>query len=64
MVIPTYNGARRNANLTPLLALLLQRFGVPVLLHGLSDDYGRVTSEQVLQRVRPAGERQPAGGAT
>ncbi len=48
VVIPTYNGARRNANLTPLLALLLQRFGVPVLLHGLSDDYGRVTSEQVF----------------
>jgi anthranilate phosphoribosyltransferase len=48
VVIPTYNGARRNANLTPLLALLLQRFGVAVLLHGLSDDYGRVTSEEVL----------------
>ncbi len=48
VVIPTYNGARRNANLTPLLALLLQRFDVPVLLHGLNDDYGRVTSEQIL----------------
>jgi len=48
VVIPTYNGARRHANLTPLLALLLQRFDVPVLLHGLSDDYGRVTSEQIL----------------
>ncbi|MBK7954335.1 MAG: DNA-binding protein YbiB [Candidatus Accumulibacter sp.] len=49
VVIPTYNGARRGANLTPLLALLLQHFGVPVLLHGLSDDYGRVTSEQILR---------------
>ncbi|HRD90537.1 MAG TPA: DNA-binding protein YbiB [Accumulibacter sp.] len=48
IVIPTYNGARRSANLTPLLALLLQRFGVPVLVHGLSDDYGRVTSEQIF----------------
>jgi anthranilate phosphoribosyltransferase len=48
VVIPTYNGARRSANLTPLLALLLQRFGVPVLVHGLSDDYGRVTSEQIF----------------
>ncbi|WP_300456788.1 DNA-binding protein YbiB [Accumulibacter sp.] len=52
VVIPTYNGARRSANLTPLLALLLQRFGVPVLVHGLNDDghtYGRVTSEQIFQ---------------
>lgn len=49
VVIPSYNGARRNANLTPLLALLLQRFGVPVLVHGLSDDYGRVTSEQIFR---------------
>ena len=48
VVIPTYNGARRAANLTPLLALLLQRFGVPVLVHGVSDDYGRVTSEQIF----------------
>lgn len=48
IVIPSYNGARRSANLTPLLALLLQRFGVPVLVHGLSDDYGRVTSEQIF----------------
>lgn len=49
VVIPTYNGARRTANLTPLLGLLLQRYGVPVLLHGLGDDYGRVTSQQILR---------------
>ena len=48
IVIPTYNGARRSANLTPLLALLLQRFGIPVLVHGHSEDYGRVTSEQIF----------------
>jgi hypothetical protein len=62
VVIPTYNGARRNANLTPLLALLLQRYGVPVLLHGLSDDYGRVTSEQVLREygLPPSGSLQEA----
>jgi anthranilate phosphoribosyltransferase len=41
--LPTYNGARKEANLTPLLALLLQRFGVPVLVHGLLEGYGRVT---------------------
>ena len=36
VVLPTYNGARRHPNLTALLALLLARFGVPVLMHGLS----------------------------
>ena len=36
VVIPTYNGARKSANLTPLLALLLQRFGVPVIVHGFA----------------------------
>lgn len=49
LVIPTYNGARRGANLTPLLALLLQRQGIPVLLHGSGDAHGRVTSEEILR---------------
>lgn len=49
VVIPTYNGAHREANLTPLLALLLQRFGIPVLLHGLIESYGRVTTAQILR---------------
>lgn len=62
VVIPTYNGARRAANLTPLLALLLQRHGVPVLLHGVGDDYGRVTSEQVLREygLQPSSSLQQA----
>ena len=34
VVFPSYNGARRHANLLPLLALLLARQGVPVLIHG------------------------------
>lgn len=49
VVIPSYNGARRNANLTPLLALLLQRQRVPVLAHGLGDGHGRVSSEQIFR---------------
>ncbi len=49
VVIPSYNGARKSANLTPLLALLLQRFGVPVLVHGLIEGYGRVTSAQIFR---------------
>jgi len=48
IVIPSYNGARRQGNLTPLLALLLVKLGFPVLLHGVSDDLTRVTSEAVL----------------
>jgi hypothetical protein len=51
VVLPTYNGARKEANLTPLLALLLQRFGVPVLVHGLLEGYGRVTSAQVFREL-------------
>ena len=48
IVIPSYNGARRQANLAPLLALLLSRLGFPVLMHGVSDDATRVTSEAVF----------------
>lgn len=48
VVIPTYNGARRQANLTPLLALLLAREGVPVLVHGPLTDPKRVTTPQVF----------------
>jgi anthranilate phosphoribosyltransferase len=51
IVLPTYNGARKEANLTPLLAMLLQRFGVPVLVHGLIEGYGRVTTGQVFREL-------------
>ena len=56
VILPSYNGARKEANLTPLLALLLQRFGVPVLVHGLLEGYGRVTSAQIFRElgVKPA----------
>ena len=49
VVIPTYNGARKGVNLTPLLALLLRRFDIPVLLHGPIEGFGRVTSAQILR---------------
>ncbi len=51
VVIPSYNGARKSANLTPLLALLLQRFGVPVVVHGLLEGFGRVTSGHVFREM-------------
>ena len=51
VVLPTYNGARKEANLTPLLALLLQRFNVPVVVHGLLEGYGRITSGHVFREL-------------
>lgn len=51
ILIPSYNGARKVANLTPLLALLLARAGAPVLMHGVSHDPGRVTSAEILQQL-------------
>ncbi|KAF3999948.1 DNA-binding protein YbiB [Glaciimonas immobilis] len=48
VVIPSYNGARHMANLTPLLALLLAREGIPVLVHGVLTDPGRVTTAEIF----------------
>src|SRR5450830_688300 len=48
IIIPSYNGARKMANLTALLALLLARAGAPVLVHGVSSDPGRITTAEVL----------------
>ncbi|MEM6159905.1 DNA-binding protein YbiB [Erwinia sp. P6884] len=63
IVIPSYNGARRQGNLTPLLAMLLAALGFPVVVHGVSDDPTRVTSEAVfaalgIEPVKYAGEAQ------
>ncbi len=51
LVIPTYNGARHQANLLPLLALLLKRFGIPVLLHGCLESNGRVATAYILREL-------------
>ena len=48
IVLPSYNGARKLPNLTPLLAMLLAREGVPVLVHGPLTDAARTTSAQVF----------------
>ncbi|WES69929.1 DNA-binding protein YbiB [Superficieibacter sp. HKU1] len=48
VVIPSYNGARKQANLTPLLAILLHKFGFPVVVHGVSEDPGRVLTETIF----------------
>lgn len=51
VLVPSYNGARKLANLTPLLALLLAREGVPVLVHGVQDDPGRVTTAEIFAEM-------------
>ncbi len=51
VVIPSYNGSRQMPNLTPLLALLLAREGVPVLIHGVTTDPGRVTTAEILSEL-------------
>jgi anthranilate phosphoribosyltransferase len=51
VLIPSYNGARKMANLTPLLALLLAREGVPVLVHGVTREPGRVTSAEIFEAM-------------
>ncbi len=51
LVIPSYNGARQLPNLTPLLASLVAREGVPVLVHGVPDDPGRVTTIEVFKAM-------------
>ena len=48
VVLPTYNGARRQANLMPLVALLLAREGVPVLIQGRHDFETRVSPFELL----------------
>lgn len=51
VLLPSYNGARKLPNLTPLVALLLAREGVPVLMHGPLQSHGRVTSAAVLAEL-------------
>lgn len=51
VVLPTYNGARRQPNLMPLLALLLARHGVPVLIQGRHDFDSRVSPFDLLARL-------------
>ena len=48
VVLPSYNGARRLPVLTPLLALLVAREGLPVLVHGAATESGRVLASNVL----------------
>ncbi|MCP5287314.1 MAG: DNA-binding protein YbiB [Burkholderiaceae bacterium] len=48
VLLPTYNGARKQPNLMPLVALLLARDGVPVLIHGRHDFDSRTSPFELL----------------
>jgi anthranilate phosphoribosyltransferase len=51
VVLPSYNGARKLPVLTPLLALLVARRGLPVLIHGTATESSRVLVPHVLQEL-------------
>lgn len=51
VVLPSYNGARRQPNLVPLVALALQRIGVPVLVHGSLEGNGRIATAYILREL-------------
>ena len=51
LLLASYNGARKIANLVPLLALLLARSGVPVLVHGVEQEASRVSTFEILARL-------------
>jgi anthranilate phosphoribosyltransferase len=51
VVIPSYNGARKLPLLTPLLAALLARQGLPVLIHGTATEDSRVFTDAVLAEL-------------
>lgn len=51
VVLPSYNGARKLPLLTPLLALLLAREGLPVLVHGTATEDSRIHASKVLETL-------------
>ncbi|MDP2109776.1 MAG: DNA-binding protein YbiB [Thiobacillus sp.] len=57
VVLPAYHGVRSHPHLTPLLALLLKSFGIPVLIHGVLEGGGGTAAAYVLRElgVMPCG---------
>lgn len=51
VVLPAYHGVRVHPHLTPLLAMLLKSFGVPVLIHGVLEGGGGVAAAYVLREL-------------
>ena len=61
--LPSYNGARKLPNLTPLLAGLLARQGLAVIVHGLASDPPRVTSHAIFEALGWPIVNAPSGAA-
>ncbi|MEK6591795.1 MAG: DNA-binding protein YbiB [Pseudomonadota bacterium] len=51
VVFSSYFGAHAQPNLLPLLALVLQHLGVPVLVHGALNSSGRVASAYIFREL-------------
>jgi anthranilate phosphoribosyltransferase len=51
VVLPAYHGVRTHPHLTPLLALLLKSFGIPVLIHGVLEGGGGTAAAYVLREL-------------
>ena len=51
VVLPAYHGVRQHPHLTPLLALLLRSFGIPVLIHGVLEGGGGTAAAYVLREL-------------
>ncbi|MCL5061272.1 MAG: DNA-binding protein YbiB [Candidatus Thermoplasmatota archaeon] len=65
VVLPTYHGVREHPHLTPLLALLLKSFGIPVLVHGVLEGGGRMAAAYVLRElgIMPCGSASQVNAA-
>jgi len=51
VVFSSHGGVRHQPNLLPLVALVLQRLGVPVLIHGALDGGGGVACVSILREL-------------
>lgn len=51
VLLPSFNGARKQANLMPLVARLLAREGVPVLIFGRHDFDSRISPFELLDAL-------------
>ena len=51
IVLPSYNGSRKHMNLTPLLAYMLHQLGFFVIVQGVEEFVGRLTTHEVFQAM-------------
>ena len=51
VILPSYSGSRKIANLVPLLAMMLAREEVPVLVHGVRQEAARVGTFEILEHL-------------